>query len=405
MFPIQPLPNESSYPLLARIHQISGSKSPLNTLKNVLGIRGYKPLNGLPTHLENLLLNIEYTGDVNTYIEKHTHFPLYKSFLPAKRQSYLLEAMHKSGATNSRLGILRANVNLNDTLKYCPRCYETDIDRYGVAYWHREHCLAGIRLCNIHDELLFECIIRDKTFGDRALELPGLGERLSIKSEGSLYRQRFIVDQYNQILSSNYILTIDRKAYHQLLKQQGYLTSEGHVRQKQLEATVKSWLKPVKSIKPFDNLNSRISVERNWLATLVSDRKGFHHPMNHVVVWGALGLEYRDIINEYFHVGEQDSLDLKIRHFEPLTAERVARAINCEGSITKAARVLGCCVTTMAVAAEKFGIPYQRKTQYIDEVMKKKVASAAQQGKTSSEISAKHGISVCSVNRVLRAIS
>lgn len=56
--PVIPIAGESVYSILARSHILEAKSSPLVTLKTRTGIRGYKPLSGLPTHLETLAKNI-----------------------------------------------------------------------------------------------------------------------------------------------------------------------------------------------------------------------------------------------------------------------------------------------------------------------------------------------------------
>ncbi len=72
---IVPVTGESVYSILSRLHVLEGSTSPLVTLKKWTGVRGYKPLSGLPTHLSKFANQLSLPDGPMRLIRAHTHFP------------------------------------------------------------------------------------------------------------------------------------------------------------------------------------------------------------------------------------------------------------------------------------------------------------------------------------------
>ena len=99
--------NESVYSILARAHCILGHDNPLQTLTAITGIRGFKPMSGLPTHLADIAGNLKIKKSLSDIIDQNTHYPLYKYFLRPSRRPAVLDAMCGAGAVKSRIGVLR----------------------------------------------------------------------------------------------------------------------------------------------------------------------------------------------------------------------------------------------------------------------------------------------------------
>lgn len=83
-------------------------------------------------------------------IERHTAFPYYRPFLPARR-AWSVENAMEWGATEEP-PFSRARLRSTEMLHYCKRCVEDDCrGPAGVAYWRRVHQLAGVVVCPTHE--------------------------------------------------------------------------------------------------------------------------------------------------------------------------------------------------------------------------------------------------------------
>ena len=82
---------------------------------------------------------------------QHTLYPYYARFFstPRKRSTYAY-TINGNPAAVHRLGITQANGVHCSVLRYCPACYQEDIQRYGEPYWHRSHQLPAMQICIKH---------------------------------------------------------------------------------------------------------------------------------------------------------------------------------------------------------------------------------------------------------------
>ena len=403
LYPIVLYPNELIYSLLTRYHHMSGEKHPLKTYIHVTGVRGYKPLTGLPTRLNQIQRRILPAQRVDELINGHTHFGYYSPFISVRRREGILHAMREFGSTKSRLGLLRNHIGAAETLRYCTGCYKEDIEHNGVAYWHREHLLPSVFICPAHGEILSEVSLFKVDYHERALLLPGRGKKIinSIGDRG-LNKLSDLSVQSQLILHSKLDGLIDQTVYQKILKRFNLLTDEGHIRQKELRSLVTEWLVDLQNVAIFFNLKELLKIERPWLSTMVADRREFHHPIKHLILFGALGLSFKEVMYAAMEDSEQLQLPLEFLKKPKLTKVDIQTAINSERSITEAARKLGCSVTTLTVEAEKHHIPFPRKTKYITQTLKNKVVLKAKSGLNSRRLAETFHLSICSINRILR---
>ncbi len=399
LYYIEPKFNESTYSILSRVHLQSGNVSSLTTLKDITGIRGYKPLSGLPTHIRDITsyLNFEYP---EKWLYDYTHFPFYALFLPKKRRKFLLDGMLYDGANKSRIGLLRSHCGAREQLAYCPECYLFDIDQYGFPYWHREHLVYGVEICHVHKCHLYNVNQNNTCNGERILQLPYSGTPSLVSSD--IKNLEYIANQVIMLMNSKSDIYVDKFVYQKLLQEANLLTSRNHVRIKSLVCMVESWMKSIKTIKPYDKLYSALKFERCWVADLVSANDGFHHPLKHILIWGTLGVDFGDILNIAKSKMSQMSLPLDRSYHVSLSPVEIEKAILSYGSASSAAKHLNCCTTTLICYADKYGIHISKKAKKITYELKALVMSNAKNGKTTKEIAEITGLSITSVNRIKR---
>lgn len=106
----------------------------------------------LPWITNNFNLNI------GTLINDHTSLNYFRPFLSRSKYHQVKSAFSKGDTDfiHKWLGITSNRIKERETLSYCPLCVSVDIKAFGVAYWHRQHQLCGIRQCNIHGIDLIE---------------------------------------------------------------------------------------------------------------------------------------------------------------------------------------------------------------------------------------------------------
>jgi hypothetical protein len=172
-----------------------------------------------------------------------------------------------------------------------------------------------------------------------------------------------------------------------------------------LEAGVENWLRPLKYLAPFDNLYYALGVDRSWVANLVSGRENMHHPLKHFILWGSLNCDISQILTVINLKATQLDLPLTRKRKIEIEKGKITSLLKKFSSITKVSKILGCSVTTLIVLMNKYGISYKGKPKKITEETLKRVKELSLSGAKTKDISSKLKISICSVNRIKRALN
>ncbi len=396
---------ESIYSILARAHCILGNKNPLQTLRSITGIRGFKPMSGLPTHLSDITANLKLAKPTSDIIDQNTHYPLYKHFLSLGRRQSVVSAMCGSGSVKSRIGLLRNHLGAVEALRYCDLCVKQDFDRYGFAYWHREHSLSWMYFCPYHASVLKSVNFDMRDYAERILILPSDGASLHLP------RDVFAQSKLMQIAEDAMYLFNKNKGvqvsigfdnYSRLLREKGICSLTSRINQKEVLLAVSAWLTDLNKLNGFENLYWSLQVERPWASVICSNKGGFHHPLKHIIFLRSIGLSIAELF-ETHGSHEQRSIDFPISKKSKPTDERIRAEISDCKSLREAAKRLQVDVTTLCCEANRLKIPYTRRTKSITEKVVQKVIARVNDGQRSSIIAKALKISVTTVNRIKRS--
>lgn len=161
-FPL-PYPGELIYSLVARTGIHSGISSPKVLLDGVYGDRKIVATIDLPSHLQKIAEQYPESMnlDVPSLIYQHTLFPIYAPFIKeAKRQAGLQwMALQSKGAIHLAFGVAASSVKRPKFLRYCPLCFEAQLEYFGECYWKRIWQVSGAELCLNHQVPLYEFAI------------------------------------------------------------------------------------------------------------------------------------------------------------------------------------------------------------------------------------------------------
>jgi hypothetical protein len=399
--PIKPNNGETIFSLLTREHVMSGRISPLVSLKEMTGHRGYKPLSSLPSFLGVICQKLDLGISHNEVINRHTLFNLYQPFLNPERRQFVIDGMIGSGATKSRMGLLKSHCGAADQLAYCCECAKTDIERLGFAYWHREHSLVGVEICPWHGVTLTKIEIESEKYGARNLQLPGNEPTVNFWTQEQYERLSYIAQQISIILNSHSEIYITASNYQHLLKAEQLVTASNHIRIRALKTKVISWLKPLSQIGVYKQLFSALNVERDWTANLVAGRDGLHHPLKHIVLLGAIGSDYQSFM-DVLNGGEQLSLELNHAPRRSFTLDALLNI--CQGSMSarQASKVLGCSVNTALVLLQKSGLSPNRRPKKLTSCIIEKILDMSARGYSTRLIATETDLSISTINRVRR---
>lgn len=399
---VEPKIRETIFSVLARARIRSGIRNPLDALKLLTGVRGYRPLSSLPNRLLDIrsLLGIEKS--VEEIIDNNTLFNVYKPFISARREQFILDGMKNIGSIKSRMGVLKSHCGAADQLAYCSRCREQDIFHDGFAYWRREHMLCGIYCCYIHQVPLNIVDSIGQKYGTRFLILPDGGQS-HFFTESQETKLLFIADQVARLANTDLPYKVNPYSYLPLLRTAGLVTTANHIRIRNLEKSVQGWISPLKELFPFNQLYDALSVERSWVANLVAGREGMHHPLKHIILWGALESDLRSLEHSMDVSLSQLPLRLTIKSKDQLIKEHVLEALERFRTASNAAKHLNCSTTTLLVSMRKFGIPFKGKPKILTNAVISEALNLLSSGKSTAEVAASSKLSVSTVNRLKRA--
>jgi hypothetical protein len=149
----RPYPDEPTLSLLIRAARHLGL-SMSDIFREVLGIQTRYASFARPFCL-SALSNLTQIAP-SELIQRHTFFPYVAAFLSsAQRYAMWSNILTDRPVTFVSFNFLEGTARQNHFfLKYCTKCAEDDLQRYGETYWHREHLLPGVCICMIHMQIL-----------------------------------------------------------------------------------------------------------------------------------------------------------------------------------------------------------------------------------------------------------
>lgn len=111
----------------------------------------------LPQNLSAFVANLPPNSKITVeeLIQNHTMYPYYTAFLSNEKSNSIFDCMtRKSGkAIESMVGLGGNKVKPSNVLRYCPLCFQIDMERYGESCWRRLPQIPGAIYCPIHEVL------------------------------------------------------------------------------------------------------------------------------------------------------------------------------------------------------------------------------------------------------------
>lgn len=146
--------------ILARFIQQMGIKDDKVALNILFDNRMVIPSAFLQGHIKQLLEQVGHVWGIEPLelIEKHSHLPLFKPFLPTCRYSVLITDLiiGQVNLSMSRSGINASLVQWPTNYKICPLCWREQQESLGFTFWQRLFQSPGVTACPQH-----QCILLD----------------------------------------------------------------------------------------------------------------------------------------------------------------------------------------------------------------------------------------------------
>ncbi|WP_207649787.1 TnsD family Tn7-like transposition protein [Desulfosporosinus hippei] len=114
---------------------------------------GTIPIN--PPNLEYLISKLpKGTINIKQLVDQHTYFPLERLVSSKERSTNLLNNIKKLMSKPSEKRS-HSSLIIESEMRYCPKCLEEDMFKYGEGYIHRSHQLKYLNVCSKHELYLF----------------------------------------------------------------------------------------------------------------------------------------------------------------------------------------------------------------------------------------------------------
>jgi len=287
-----PYPDELLHSVLCRYHLRVNNTSPKWTLTERYGTHNVIPTLDLPSHLDALAERSKLQGiSAEKWIDRHTFLPYYAPFLPIERVSRIRQLMKGSDGTgiHTLAGITACSIDRISDLRFCPNCYEENIQQYGEPYWHRIHQLPGVYFCPRHATILYRLT---STVSDRH----GL-THLPISK--LLFRSDPVIDSISDKLvrqlvelsqDIQFLISLDNDKYGALyelkplifpaLIEKGFITAGKRIRQQKLKEQLITFY----SIELLKLLESNPLHDYSWLEQAARKARRGLHPLRSLLL-------------------------------------------------------------------------------------------------------------------------
>lgn len=307
-FPI-PYRDEILYSILARYHIRAGNLSYKTTMQEVFGSKTATAVLDLPCNIQNLINNMPPGSKLTAeeIINKHSLLPFYGAFLPPERANQIRSSMlgNRGGDIYSRAGIMAGGIVLNRFLKFCPKCAEEDLLKYGEMYWHRFHQIPCV-ICPKHGILLQDSSVMTAGFNKHQFTAAN-PINCEIKKEEGLSD---IVIQHLLSLSLDIKYLLDsplpnreiqwfKSQYIELLKEKVYANVNGKLyRRKLLKDFIDFYGSDfLEYVQSGININSNT----NWLTDMLYNKVRTAHPIRHLLLIRFLETSIADVFCKKFN--------------------------------------------------------------------------------------------------------
>lgn len=343
-----------------------------------------------PCYLDSLTQEAkECWGGPLTIIQEHTIFPMFCPFQSEERVKAALEAMYspRLDTIKYRLGLVTSRYGAEHPLKACPACIADDRAKYGVAYWHTSHQYPGVTLCPIHGDLIRICSAKRQWSGLTGWVLPSedileIFTAPELNQETELILKKLgetVLDLANYGLSIYFNSDNVSKVYKEALHQVS-LTSAQRTK---IEADLAEFALHLQPFLPLASLPTTPKAAATFLAHMSRKPRSHYHPLKHLILitWLFGGLRpFQDAMNR-----------LKPRQINqaqlppPISAGLVEP--EKEGN------------AAMSLSLN----PKSLKPKKLIPALREKIRNSLLNGISKNSICDQHRISICTINRLLRA--
>lgn len=301
-FQIKPIPDETFFGLVVAAGILAGYETYSQAYTGILGKWKTCPASMLPRGLLKIcgFLPDHYQNNPDTICDKHTALPYFQSFVKPEVVSKVKEAMlHGLGLNiHNAIGLTNTSIPDSPKLKYCSTCAEEQFLQYNRSTWLRSHQLPGVNVCYRHGETLSESPIPTARYGIHSgqIKLPHTSPRApyilrtawSAGDEWDHSSPHRLIAQISHELLCNQPNCSDGQARGRAYRT-AYIAASSSTHKVDwilLEEVLRA--KYGDLIPRALQINFACGTNDNWVRRITDHREGIRHPLQHVLIIGAL---------------------------------------------------------------------------------------------------------------------
>lgn len=253
----------------------------------------------LPMKIDEFVKRLPPTSELTSgeIIRKHTLFPFFTAYLSDERTNQIFEAMERGSkvSVERMLAFPSVTVKLTNFLRYCPLCYEEDIELYGESYWRRLYQLPGVLYCPKHEVLIKDSLV---TIVDGVTNYVIATEACNNTIEKDVNPSHVkklnleYVDLANKLLNNNWSrksLPFINSFYIDRLREFGFTSKNGYINSKKLMSSFIEYFTPTY----LELMQSPVDMqhENNWLRRFVAKNGRNRSPLRHLLLHQFLKMD------------------------------------------------------------------------------------------------------------------
>ncbi|MFS2016582.1 TnsD family Tn7-like transposition protein [Massilia sp. CT11-108] len=415
-FPYVPkyIEGELLFSWVSRLHFLNARNNPRRTLSELFGSSTGIPSADIPCRLNTF---IDYTAAWGPFVSPEaiataaTLFPYYGLFLPPERYQRALDALKEDRADGLKLamGMVANGFGASTMLRSCLTCDQNCMDQNGCVVLYRMHQLPGVLMCPVHGEPLCQHLLQSRQSHRQQLVVPARVEPFghTIRIENP-HLHRIAVLSSEALVTAPMRLSASTRTqtYLQGLAKHGFLL-KGRV----------DWVTLANAIRyeygdfvglPFRNrLLSSERFPMRWLYDLCRRPSRSLHPLCHLLLIGLLFSSVRNFVSiavrpavvepTSCYPGRGDYKESR-QNNNAIHDMLINHALTCR----KVALELGVSTTTVVLWRRALGIPVTERRKSITNLKLDEVKQLLEDGSTLASVAAVTGLSLSSVNRILR---
>ena len=414
------LPGETLFSLCSRHHRLWGYTTAAQSARVLFGGLRMGTQHDFPCALDELERRTAgCLGTTTDLARDRTLLRYYRPFLAPNEVALAVDRMRGRSVAflKARMGLLASRFRANHPLKACPTCMQVDFEQEGWTYWHLQHQFPGVWTCPWHRDSLLASTIKSTGVNRFGWHLPSREQlvrgwrTLRPDSEEALHRISQLSISLVERNSEDGWLSLTRLQPVLLAQaaRRGWITAEGRLRLKQAAPDYLSHCARFREVAEFEGLAHTLAEAQTHTGRLLRYQTDTH-PLRLVLAIDWLF----DNVEALFAAYESKSIDdcgaNNAPRTDPLQADAQAARrqqfialLRCGHTTTSAARHLGIEVSTAIPWAVAEGVKIKRRPKAVADEIWVKLVRDLRRGADKADASARHGVSIATVIRVLRS--